>query len=176
MLVNTLVKLRLVEEEDLPLLVSWRNTPSIWAGFFNKFPLSMAGQRGWFANLVTSQSKKLFIICTAEDDEPIGTIGLDNIDFANQSAEFGNILIGRQEYVGKGYATEATRLILSYCFSRLNMNRIYLTVYADNAKAIKLYKRCGFKLEGTLREARFADGVFKDVLAMSFLRREFIDD
>jgi RimJ/RimL family protein N-acetyltransferase len=172
-LVNTLVRLRLVEEQDLPLLVSWRNTPTIWANFFNKFPLSTAGQRGWFASLVANQSKKLFIICAAEDDEPIGTIGLDNIDFANQSVEFGNILIGKQEYVGKGYATEATRLMLSYCFSRLNMNRVYLVVYADNARAINLYERCGFKVEGTLREAQFADGVFKDVLAMSILRREF---
>jgi len=173
MLIGKRVRLRLVEEEDLPLLVAWRNTPSIWAGFFNKFPLSMAGQKAWFANLVADQRKTLFVICTLEGDEPIGTIGLEHIDFANQSTEFGNILIGKQECIGKGYATEATELMLSYCFLRLNMNRIYLEVYADNAKAVKLYERCGFRIEGTLREAQFEGGVFKDLLVMSILRREF---
>lgn len=174
MLVGKRIRLRLVEENDLSLLVAWRNTPSIWAGFFNKFPLSMAGQKEWFARLVANQSKKLFMICTVEGDEPIGTVGLGHIDFANQSTEFGNMLIGKQECIGKSYAREATELMLSYCFLRLNMNRVYLTLYVDNARAIKLYERCGFKVEGTLREAQFEDGVFKDVLVMSILRREFM--
>jgi len=173
MLVGKLVRLRLVEEEDLPLLVAWRNTPSIWNCFFNKFPLSMAGQKGWFANLVADQSEQLFMICKVEDHVPVGTIGVDHIDFANQSAEFGNMLVGEQEYRGKGYAAEATEILLFYCFLRLNMNRVYLKVYAGNAEAIKLYERCGFKVEGTLRQAQFEGGMFKDVLVMSILRREF---
>ena len=172
MLVGELVRLRLVEEEDLPLLAAWRNTPSIWACFFNKFPLSVAGQKGWFASLEADQRKQLFVICRVENNEPVGTIGLDRIDFANQSAEFGNMLIGKYEHTGQGYATEATELLLSYCFLRLNMNRICLEVYADNAKALKLYERCGFKVEGTLREAQFEGGVFKDLVVMSILRRE----
>ena len=173
MLVGKLIRLRLVEEEDLPLLVAWRNTPLIWACFFNKFPLSLVGQNEWFASLVKDQSKQLFVICKVEDNKPIGTIGLDHIDFANQSAEFGNMLIGKQECIGKGYATEATELMLSYCFLRLNMNRLYLKVYADNARAINLYERCGFNVEGTLREAHFDGGGFKDLLVMSILRGEF---
>lgn len=84
------------------------------------------------------------------------------------------MLIGNQEYMGQGYATEATQLMLAYCFLRLNMNRVYLKVYADNARAISLYERCGFKVEGTLRESRFEGGGFKDVLIMSILRREFM--
>ena len=84
------------------------------------------------------------------------------------------MLIGKQELVGKGYAKEATKLLLSYCFLRLNMNRLYLRVYSDNIKAIKLYQKCGFKIEGTLREALFDSGTFKDLLVMSILRKEFI--
>jgi len=173
MLIGQRVRLRLVEEEDLPLLVTWRNTPLIWACFFNTFPLCMAAQKAWFANLITDQSKQLFMVCTLEGDEPIGTIGLDHIDFANQSTELGNMLIGKQEALGKGYAAEAMELMLCYCFLRLNMNRVCLKVYADNTRAVKLYERCGFSAEGTLREAQFEGGSFKDLLVMSLLRREF---
>jgi UDP-4-amino-4,6-dideoxy-N-acetyl-beta-L-altrosamine N-acetyltransferase len=168
------IELRLVEEKDLPMLVLWRNSPSIWNYFFNKFPLSIAKQKEWFSELIEDDNRKLFIIITRTKNEPIGTIGLDNIDFANQCLEFGNMLIGKTEFVGKGYAKKATSLLLSYCFNRLNMNRVYLKVYSDNETAVKLYQNCGFKVEGTLRQAHFDSGIFKDVLVMSILRKEFI--
>jgi RimJ/RimL family protein N-acetyltransferase len=173
MLVGEHVRLRLVENDDLSLLVAWRNDAAIWAGFFNKFPLSMAGQKDWFARLVDNQEQKLFMICLLEKSDPIGTIGLNHIDFANQSVELGNVLIGRDEHSGRGHATEALELLLRYCFLRLNMNRVYLQVYAHRNRAIALYKHCGFQVEGTLREARFEDGTYRDVLIMSILRREF---
>ena len=172
MLAGNSVQLRPVEREDLPLLVQWRNEPDHWACFFNKFPLSMAKQDSWFDHLLACDSHRLFMICTCGDLSVVGTIGLNNIDFANQSVEFGNMLIGTPDARGKGYAKEATDLMLAYCFKRLNMNRVYLHVYAGNRNAIRLYEHCGFQIEGTLREAQFEDGQFQDLLIMSVLRRD----
>ena len=174
MLIGKLIRLRPVEEEDLALLVRWRNEPRIWVGFFNKFPLSMGGQKAWYADLGRDPARKLFMICTLVNDAPVGTIGLDHVDFPNQSAEFGNLLIGEIDALGKGFAEEATCLLLAYCFQRLNINRVYLKAYADNGEAIRLYERCGFRREGILREAQFEGGRFLDVLVMSLLRREFV--
>ena len=173
MLLGTLVRLRPVEEDDLSRLVSWRNKPSVWRWFFNKFPLSHAGQARWFEGLLRTDDKKLFAICTLEDDTAIGTIGLDRIDFANQSAELGNMLIGEEEFQGQGYAAEALQLLLSYSFFHLNMNRVYLYVFADNDRAVRLYERAGFQVEGRLRQAHYAQGIFNDVLLMALLRSEF---
>jgi len=165
--------LRLVEEEDLPLLVVWRNNPLIWRWFFNKFPLSKTGQKDWFLNLNKDASKKLFVICLLENNDPIGTIGLDNIDFLNQSTEIGNILIGEQEYFGKGYGREAVTLLLNFCYWSLNMNRVYLEVIKENTKAVQLYEQCGFLVDGILRDAYYNNGGFQDILMMSLLRREY---
>ncbi len=173
MLVGKRIKLRPLEETDLPLLVVWRNQPDIWSCFFNKFPLSYSGQQAWYKGLLEDRSRLLLIIETLDSREAIGTIGFDRIDFVNQAAEYGNLLIGPEPFRHKGIATEATHLLLAYGFERLNLNRIFLHVLADNAAAIRLYRRCGFREEGCLRTAVFDQGSFKDVLIMAVLRTEY---
>jgi RimJ/RimL family protein N-acetyltransferase len=59
------------------------------------------------------------------------------------------------------------RLVVNYAFNQLGLRRIYLEVLADNASAIRLYEKCGFKVEGTLRRHVFKDGKLKDVLIMA---------
>lgn len=173
MLIGPSVSLRPIEEEDLPLLVTWRNNPRIWARFFNKFPLSFSGQKAWYAELLRNAARRLFMICERETARPVGTIGLDDIDFVNRWAELGNLLIGEQDCLGKGLAREALRLLLDYSFLRLNLNRVQVRIYADNERVIMMHRHCGFRDEGVLRQAQFDGGVYKDVLLMSILSREY---
>ena len=137
-----------------------------------KFPLSHGGQVNWYRALFQNQHCLFLIIETIENRRPIGTIGLDRIDHINQSAEYGNLMIGDTQSTGIGFAKEATLLLLNYGFNRLNLNRIFLNVIEDNVRAIELYKNCGFREEGKLREAFFDQGKFKDVLLMAILRGE----
>jgi diamine N-acetyltransferase len=172
MLAGKGVKLRPIEERDLVLMVEWWNRPEVWENFFNKFPLSHGGQLNWYKTLFQNQHCLFLIIETIEGHRPIGTIGLDRIDHVNQSAEYGNLMIGNGESTGMGFAREATLLLLAYGFNRLNLNRIFLHVLTDNVRAIDLYKSCGFREEGKLLESFFDQGTFKDVLLMAVLRAE----
>lgn len=165
------VILRPVERTDLERLVTWRNEPSISKHFFNVFPLSLAGQESWFENLLKRKDKKLFII-DIKEQVPVGTVGLDTIDFKNQSAEFGSLLIQPSQQ-GKGFAKDATMALLRFAFDDLNLNRIYLQVFDWNEPAIKLYLGCGFQKEGLLRQSVYKDGSFQDILLMAILRDEF---
>jgi len=173
MLCGKNIYLRLIEELDLKLLVTWRNRPEVWENFYNKFPLSNSGQREWFEQLQKMQNKKMFMICLHEDDSPIGTIALENIDFTNQSLEIGNVLVGAPDCKGRGYGQESLSVLIEYCFSELNMNRVYLHVFSCNDSAIRIYEKCGFLVEGTLRESHFRGGQFRNTLIMSLLRKEF---
>ena len=163
--------LRPVERTDLERLVTWRNNPSISKHFFNVFPLSLAGQESWFEDLLEREDKQLFIIATKEQ-VPVGTVGLDNIDYKNQRAEFGGLLI-EPAHQEKGFALDATMALLQFAFDDLNLNRIYLHVFNWNEPAIKLYLGCGFQKEGLLRQSVYKDGGFQDVLLMAILRDEF---
>jgi RimJ/RimL family protein N-acetyltransferase len=72
--------------------------------------------------------------------------------------------------LGKGFGTEALKLIVDYGFKVLNPNRIELTVFDFNERSFKCYKKIGFKEEGTLRQKRYKNGRYCDEIVMSILR------
>ncbi len=174
MIVSKNVTLRNFEEVDLEIVADWRNNPEIFKTFFSYNFIIKSKQREWYHSLILKKEKILFIIEENVSHEKIGMIGLDNIDFKNQQAEFGNLIIGNESYLGKGYAKEASVSLLNYCFEELNLNRVYLKVFEFNNRAIKLYEKCGFKIEGKLRESHFSQGKFQNILIMSILRKEFV--
>jgi RimJ/RimL family protein N-acetyltransferase len=166
------IDLRPVENPDLNLIADWRNAPSIWRFFFNPLPIVRSQQKAWLTALRGDRSRLLLMIADRATRTAVGTIGMDHIDLRNQSAEIGNLLIGNPRYRRRGIAKEAAALLLDFAFSKLNLRRIYLHVFADNEPAIRLYRALGFREEGRLREAMFADGRFKDVLVMAVLRKD----
>lgn len=83
--------------------------------------------------------------------------------------------IGERDYWSRGYGTDAMRLTLRYAFEELNLHRVSLTVWAVNERAIRSYKKAGFKLEGRVRDSMQRDGRRLDMLVMGILRSEFSD-
>jgi RimJ/RimL family protein N-acetyltransferase len=80
--------------------------------------------------------------------------------------------IGVTSMWGKGYGTEATRLLVRHAFQTLNLNRVGLEVYEFNQGAIRCYEKAGFRIEGRLRQSYFADGRYWDTVVMGILREE----
>lgn len=101
----------------------------------------------------------------------IGNIELANIDFIHSNAEY-RILIDKKAQ-GKGYGSESSKLLIEHGFKILNLHRIYLGVHEDNKSAVGLYKKLGFKLEGTLRQHFMRDGKHKNILVMGLLSQEY---
>jgi len=102
------------------------------------------------------------------DDRLIGTCALSQLDADNGSALF-HITIGEKDAWGRGYGTEATRLMIDHAFTGLGLHRIALTVFAFNDRAIRSYRRVGFVVEGRAREAIWREGRWWDEISMSIL-------
>ena len=105
-------------------------------------------------------------------DRLIGSCAFSQLDGENGSAMY-HITIGEKDTWGRGYGTEATRLMLDHAFTALNLHRIALTVFEFNERAIRAYRRCGFVIEGRSRESIWRDGRWWDELAMSVLAGEW---
>jgi len=101
-------------------------------------------------------------------DRLIGTCALSQLDSDNGSALF-HITIGEKDAWGRGYGTEATRLMLDHAFAGFGLHRIGLSVFSFNERAIRSYRSCGFVVEGRAREAIWRDGRWWDEIAMSVL-------
>ena len=113
-----------------------------------------------------------FFIVTLDDDKLIGTVGLEKFDAINRTATLG-IFIGDKEYRSQGYGTEAIKLILDYGFNYLNLNNIKLDLMSFNERALKCYKKCGFKEYGRRRKCKFINGKYYDCIEMDILAEEF---
>jgi UDP-4-amino-4,6-dideoxy-N-acetyl-beta-L-altrosamine N-acetyltransferase len=167
MIVGKRIILREIEEEDLDLIVKWRNDPEILKWLFSYLHLSKVKQRKWYEKYLDDATQQTFIIEVKEEKTLIGTIGLTDIDYKNQKGEL-TIIIGEKEYWGKGLGEESLKLLVKFAFNEMNLRKIKALVFSDNEVAIKLYEKCGFVKEGVLQEEIFKNGAFKDVILMSF--------
>jgi len=111
-------------------------------------------------------------IKSTKDWQSIGNVGFFNLNQHDRSAEIG-IFIGEKKYWDQGYGIAAMQLMLKHGFEDLNLNRIYLTVYDTNPRAIRAYEKAGFILEGCLRQERFLEGRYVDALLMSVILSEW---
>lgn len=168
------IYLRPIEREDEPLLRKWINDPRNWRTLPLRPPLNACREREWIESQGKSGTDYVFGIVVRAGDRLIGTSGLHQVDAVNRRASFG-IMIGDVAYQSKGYGIEATRLVVRYGFEELNLNRIGLSVFANNPRAISCYQKAGFVHEGCLRQAWYRRGQFHDEYRFAILRAEWDD-
>lgn len=114
----------------------------------------------------------LFGIRTLAEDQLIGDVELDGVNWAHGEA-FVGIALGARELWGKGYGTDAMQVILRFAFQELNLRRLTLNVFEYNPRAVRAYEKIGFKHEGRLRKALYRENRRWDVLYMGILRQEW---
>ena len=125
----------------------------------------------WFDRIRRRPDVVIFAIRTTADGELIGSCQLLNVDRRHSTAEL-QIRIGAPDARDRGLGTEAVRLLLVHAFRDLDLERVQLHVFADNARAIRAYEKAGLRREGVLRSAAFIDGRRCDVVVMGILREE----
>jgi RimJ/RimL family protein N-acetyltransferase len=110
-----------------------------------------------------------FIIYDAE--EPIGQVSFKSIRWFNRKAELS--LFIKPEFQGRKYGMKILETMMEYAFGKLNFYRLEAEVIEYNKKAIKLVEMLGFTLEGRLRQAKYSEGKYFDILRYGILKHEF---
>jgi RimJ/RimL family protein N-acetyltransferase len=139
-------------------------------------PLSLKGmkesnEQGWPED---DPSNVMFLIRTNEDDRIIGFANLDYISWHNGDSYMG-IGIGDKSYWSKGFGREAMDILLRYAFTEMNLHRLSLTVYEYNERAIRMYEKVGFKIEGLNRDYHYREGRRWDLVNMGILREDWLE-
>ena len=170
-LVGEKLYLRPLDLDDLDRCHGWINDPVVAAQIGRHRPMSRAMESEWLSKQYRSLSDMSLAVVLKDGDRHIGNVGLHSIDGDNRSGEFG-ILIGEDAMRGKGYGTEAGRLILAYAFDELGLHRVMLRAFSFNDRALHVYAKLGFREEGRLRDAYHRHGAFHDTILMSVLESE----
>jgi ribosomal-protein-alanine N-acetyltransferase len=88
-----------------------------------------------------------FLACRVEDGAIVGFLNISEIvlgSFKSAYVGYGGVA----EFAGKGYMTEAMRLLLREAFTGIGLHRLEANIQPENVPSIALAKRCGFELEG----------------------------
>jgi ribosomal-protein-alanine N-acetyltransferase len=173
------VNLRRVEKEDVGFMVDCFNNPDFF-GEYNPITLTPSGQTSkseWmkWADNPPSDSVgwdiewKPFVI-QKKDRTRIGLMW-HMIVQPFEEMEIACFLVPSER--GKGYALEATRLIVDYLFLSRNIVKIQVHTNVENKAAQKVLEKVGFIKEGTVRKHQFVRGVWTDYYLYSILREEW---
>lgn len=172
-MVGKQIYLRSLERTDLAAMVEWINDHEVTRLLFmGDRPANLELLEEQWEQEQRSQTEVVFAVCDKEDDSFIGRTGLYSINWIMRTAEF-RIFLGNKAYWNRGIGTECTKLMVVYGFEKLNLNRIWLGVNADNIGGVRAYEKAGFVREGILRQEQYRNFRYYDVIRMSMLRSEY---
>ena len=169
------IRLRSAERSDLERFFLWINDPEVTQGLTLFLPMSSVDEDKWFESVMQRPQEEKPLVIDMKDGTDwrlIGNSSFFGFDWVVRSAEVG-IMIGEKTIWDQGFGTEVMTLLLRHGFETLNLNRIYLRVYAENKRAIRTYEKAGFVHEGRMRQAAYKRGSYSDILYMSVLRDEW---
>ncbi len=168
------VRLREYKKEDVKIAQRFINDEEIIRTLRPTvpYPCTLEEEQKWFEKVSSTNDTYNFAIETLKDSRYIGGCGVNKVDWKNSVVTVG-IFIGDKDYWGKGYGTDAMKILIRFIFEQMNVNKVKLHVYSFNERALKSYKKCGFVKEGVLRQEIFKDGKYHDIIAMGILREEY---
>jgi len=153
--------------EDSETYVTWLNDFNVTNGLgMSGIVTSIESEKQWIMN---NSSQYQFAIVNLEGDKLMGNCGIQEVDQRRQCAVVG-LFIGDEENRNKGYGEEVMNLLLDYAFDYMNLNNIMLKVFSFNERAIRCYKKVGFKEMGRRRQAYYLNGEVYDEIYMDILR------
>ncbi|MXV60931.1 GNAT family N-acetyltransferase [Natronorubrum sp. JWXQ-INN-674] len=163
------VDLRPIEEDDLDFLQREINEPRIWRAIGRSRPINGAQEQEFFENVVCNDDTVQLLIVA--DSEPVGTIGLNSIQWESRRAELGYWIAA--DHHQQGYGSDAAERLVAYGFDQLGLHKLSARVFEFNEASQGLLESVGFTREGVHRDGEFIDGEFQDVYWYGLLEDEW---
>jgi diamine N-acetyltransferase len=161
------ISLRALEPEDLELLYEWENNLSYWIISNTVVPFSKFTLKRYLENShknIYETGQLRLMIDHIPDNTTIGTIDIFDFDPFHKRAGLG-ILIAKEDYRRKGYASMALKCLVNYCFSTLQLHQIYCNILANNCESMDLFKKAGFVQSGIKKDwIKTSDGYLDEYI------------
>lgn len=173
-LTGELVHLRTPREADNAEFLSMRSDPEHLRTGTPGLPVppgeSFVREGDWTTRAQNPMDAGLvgFVIERLEDGAYLGTTGY-TVESAVHRVAIAGIGLRREE-TGKGYGTDAIRVLSDFAFDQHGIEVVRLTVLDNNPAGIRAYEKAGFEIVGRLREAVWRDGAWLDEVEMARVR------
>lgn len=146
--------------------VNWLNDFEVYKYLETGGDYTLEKLENYLKEVAAKEDLLFWAIHLKENNKHIGNIKIDPINRHHGWGEYG-ILMGDRTEWGKGYAAEASKTIIDFCFKTEGLRKIILGVVEDNTAAVKLYEKLGFQIEGIYKNHGLYDGSYRNVLRMA---------
>lgn len=155
--------------KELEFLRNTRNHPLVRKNLFNLRTITRIEQEEWFEQEYTkNENKRIWIVYDEEIHAPVGYIQYIIDSVIHKRCEVGYVV--HPMHHGKGFGNAfvdwSIRNVTTF---EEEIHRLWLTVLPDNEKAVAIYHKNGFKIDGLMRDYVYRDGTFENVYIMSLL-------
>jgi RimJ/RimL family protein N-acetyltransferase len=163
------LRLRQPTENDLSGYLAYRNAPCSDSpvgedearGFLQAQARMGPDDLGW----------RMFSIEHPDADALVGEVGVFIAAQDRRQGDMGWWL--HPDHRGRGYATEAARALIDWCFAERHLHRLTANCLSANLASLTIMRRVGMRLEGQSLESRFVDGSWRDESRYALLHREW---
>jgi putative acetyltransferase len=163
------ISIRHIEPGDYESMQQIYSGPKVVWGTLQ---LPYASAEMWRKRLAEPPPGLFGLVASVEDEELVGHLGLHTYPNQLRRRHVGQIgMAVRDDWQGKGVGTALMQAAIELADKWLNLTRLELEVYTDNAPAVRLYKKCGFTIEGTLVRFAYRDSQYVDAYSMARIRK-----
>jgi UDP-4-amino-4,6-dideoxy-N-acetyl-beta-L-altrosamine N-acetyltransferase len=159
--------IRALTENDLPMVLGWRNHPSVRNFMFTQHEISLAEHREWFIRCSLDVSRRLLIV--TDVNQALGYVQFSDVTEGGVS-DWG--FYSRPD-APKGSGKKIGLMALDYAFRELKLHKVCGQALETNRASIAFHQRLGFQQEGVLRDQKRIDGVYHSLYCFGLLADEW---
>lgn len=165
---QTEIRLRAMEPEDLDILYKIENDPKLWNVGCTNVPYSRFSLHNYIADSINDiyTDKQLRLMIERQDGVVVGIADLMNFEPRHMRAEVGIVIINR--FRRQGYASAAVKRLMSYAHSILHLHQLYAYVDVSNDASVGLFTTLGFKKSASFTDWLYKDGEYRDAVLMQY--------
>ncbi|MFK5890443.1 MAG: GNAT family N-acetyltransferase [Flavobacteriaceae bacterium] len=167
------IYLRALEPEDLDFLESIENDTSLWEISGTVKPFSRDVLKAYIKNAkqdINIAQQFRFVICDTKTKKTAGLVDLFDFDAQNKRVGVGIVITA--QYRRKGFANDALKTLINYCFKTLKLHQLYANILEDNTTSLKLFKNQRFEVVGLKKDWHYYKNNFKNEWLLQLLNTD----
>lgn len=158
-----------VAEVHKKIILNWRNSDHVRKNMFSEDVITEEVHNKWFENL--KKNKHIIAKVLIFNEEPIGFVNFTDIDYESNKCYWG-FYIGEKK-APRGSGKILALLALNHIFDQFNLRKLCSQVLEFNNISINYHIKLGFIEEGRLRQHKFKNNQYYDVIQMALFRENW---
>lgn len=161
-------RLRPVAEDELELMRSWRNAPTVRANMYTRHEISAQEHLAWWQRTRQRDDQQYYMYENA--GSPLGVVAFTMIDLTNSNCSWA---FYAAPAAPRGTGSNMEFLALEHAFGTVRLHKLFCEVLAFNSPVISLHRKFGFQVEGTFRAQHMTTDGYVDIVRLGMLASEW---